>query len=403
MSPILMPLDPVKSKLIVVDGLNLACGDQSKFAVEQHQGGSVGWLTGAIQPGSGNYPKLPSIDQVLAGRLSANKPYASLEFAVRWATGKSHGKISPMNAMYFDAATGTPRPPRLDPQDIFTTLFGSITGGTGGTTGTDPNAIALMRKKSILDFVGKKYDSLKTKLGTADRTRLDQHLTQVRSLEQRIVITTMPPTMMPVCKQPTKVDTTGYNPTSSLNSADDGSVKDTTTDTKIPLVGQFMMDMMVMALACDKTGVISLQWTDTEAKHTFPWLSLTEHHHFYQHDGGFRPTECAKIATWYSQMHLYLIQKMEQVDMGGHSLLDESLIFFGSELSVPDAHGKNNMPFLLAGGDGKTVKTGRWIKCGGVPHNKLLTALLNVYGDTRATFGDSTRVDSAPLKTPSLT
>ena len=213
---------------------------------------------------------------------------------MRWATGKSHGKISPMNAMFFDAAAPNgPRPPRLDPQDIFKTLFGDITSGGGGSTGTDPNAIALMRKKSILDFVDKRYDGLKAKLGADDRARLDQHLTQVRSLEQRIVITTTPPPATSVCKQPTKVDTTGYNPTSSLNSADDGSIKDTSTDMKIPLVGQFMMDMMVMALACDKTGVISLQWTDTEAKHTFPWLNLSEHHHFYQHDGGFRPTECA--------------------------------------------------------------------------------------------------------------
>ena len=401
MSPILMPLDPVKSRLIVVDGLNLTCGDQSKYAVEQHQGGSVGWLTGAVQPGGGNYPKAPSIDQVLAAKLSTGKAYKSLEFAVRWATGKSHGKISPMNAMYFDSVTPFgPRPPRLDPQDIFNTLFGSITGGGG--TGTDPNAIALMRKKSILDFVGKKYDGLKTKLGAADRTRLDQHLTQVRSLEQRIVITTTPQPTVPICKQPTKADTTGYNPSSSLNSADDGSIKDTTTDMKIPTVGVFMMDMMVMALACDRTGVISLQWTDTEAKHTFPWLNLSEHHHFYQHDGGFRPNECAAIATWYSKMHLHLIQQMQAVDMGGHSLLDESLIFVGSELSVPDSHGKNNMPFLLAGGDGKTVRTGRWIKCGGLPHNKLLTSILNVYGDTRTTFGD-TRIDSAALTTPSLT
>ena len=83
-------------------------------------------------------------------------------------------------------------------------------------------------------------------------------------------------------------------------------------------------------------------------------------------------------------------------------LLDESLVFFGSELADPPSHGKNNMPFLLAGGDGKTVRTGRWIKCGGVPHNKLLTALLNVYGDNRTTFGDS-RVDSTALRTPSLT
>ena len=404
MSPILMPLDPVKSKLLIVDGLNLTCGDQSKYAVEQHQGGSVGWLTGAVQPGAGNYPKSPSIDQVLATRLSTGKPYNSLEFAVRWATGKSHGKISPINAMYFDAvAPYGPRPPRLDPQDIFTTLFGSIMGGGDGGTGPDlerHRARCARSRSSTSSTSG--TTALKTKLGAADRARLDQHLTQVRSLEQRIVTTTTPPPATSVCKQPTKVDTAGYNPSSSLNSADDGSIKDTTTDMKIPIVGQFMMDMMVMALACDKTGVISLQWTDTEAKHTFPWLSLSEHHHYYQHDGGFRPTECAKIATWYSQMHLYLMQKMQTVDMGGHSLLDESLIFFGSELSVPDSHAKNNMPFMLAGGDGKTVKTGRWIKCANLPHNKLLTAILNVYGDTRATFGDS-RIDSAALKAPGLT
>jgi hypothetical protein len=402
LSPILAPLEPVKSKLLIVDGLNLTCGDQSKYNVEQHQGGSVGWLTGAVQPGALNYPKSPSIDQVLAPRLSTGKAYASLEFAVRWATGKSHGKVSPLNAMYFDAvAPNGPRAPRLDPQDIFNTLFGSLMPGGGGT-GPDPNAIAMMRKKSILDFVNKKYDALKTKLGTSDRARLDQHLTQVRALEQRIVITTMPPPPVSACKQPTKVDTTGYNPSSSLNSADDGSIKDTATDMKIPLVGQFMMDMMVMALACDKTGVISLQWTDTEAKHTFPWLNLSEHHHFYQHDGGFRPTECTAIATWYSQMHLYLLQKLQAVDMGGHSLLDESLVFFGSELSEPLSHGKNNMPFLLAGGDSKTVRVGRWIKCGGVPHNKLLTKLLNVFGDARTSFGDS-RIDSAALSTPSIT
>ena len=119
---------------------------------------------------------------------------------------------------------------------------------------------------------------------------------------------------------------------------------------KIPTVGQFMMDMMVMALACEKTAVISLQWTDTEAKHTFPWLNLSEHHHFYQHDGGFRPTECTQIDTWYSQMHLALLQKMQAVDMGGHSLLDESVVMFGSEIADPPSHAKNNMPILLAGG-----------------------------------------------------
>ena len=111
-----------------------------------------------------------------------------------------------------------------------------------------------------------------------------------------------------------------------------------------------MMDMIVMALACDRTAVASLQWSDTEAKHTFPWLSLTQHHHYYQHDGGFKPVECEKICNWYSQMHLYLIQAMAAVQMtGGTTLLDESVVFFGNELSDPPNHRKQNMPFMLAG------------------------------------------------------
>jgi len=297
-----------------------------------------------------------------------------------------------------------PIPPRLDPQDIFNTLFGTIAGGTGtgGAAGTDPGVLAANRRKSILDFVDKKYAALETKLGTADRARLDQHLTQIRSLEQRMMVISTPTTGMSSCKAPTKVDTTGYSPTSGLNSADDGSIKDTATDSKIPAVGQFMMDMMTMALACDRTNVISLQWSDSEAKHTFPWLNLSEHHHYYQHDGGFRPTECAQIDTWYSTMHAYLLKAMQAVDMGGHSLLDETVIFFGTEIADPPSHGKANMPFMLAGGDGKTMRTGRWIKCGGVPHNKLLTSILNLFGDTRKTFGDS-RVDSAPLTGTTLT
>jgi hypothetical protein len=147
------------------------------------------------------------------------------------------------------------------------------------------------------------------------------------------------------------------------------------------------MDMLVMALACDMTSVCTLQWTDTEAKHTFPWLSLSEHHHYYQHDGGFKPAECQKICTWYSEMHLYLLQAMAAVDMGGHTLLDESVVFFGSELQEPPSHKCNNMPFLLAGGGGG-LRTGRWLRFNGLPHNNMLVSILNLFGDPRTTFGD---------------
>lgn len=190
-----------------------------------------------------------------------------------------------------------------------------------------------------------------------------------------------------MCRVATPINTSDYKPVTGLNSSDNGSIKDTSTDAAIPKVGKLMMDMLVMSMACDMTSVATLQWSDTEAKHTFPWLRLSEHHHYYQHDGGFKPLECEKICTWYSEMHLDLLQAMAAVDMGGRSLLDESVVFFGSELQEPPSHRKHNMPLLLAGGGGG-LRTGRWLRYDSLPHNNLLVSILNLFGDPRRTFGD---------------
>jgi hypothetical protein len=367
LSPILAPFEPVKDKLLIFSGIDM------KSAVgEQRQAGIIAWLTGSVQVTpitSTSFSKDgPSIDQVLAPRVSAGKRQQSLYMAVRWGTGKSHGRVSPMNIANFEiAAPYRPMPPRLDPVDIWQNLFGTLPGGP------DP------WDKSMLDFVDRRYVRLAARLGAADRRRLEEHLAHLRDLERRVATTAR-------CAAPLLVDTTGYNPASGLNSADDGSIKDLVTDAAIPKVGKLMMDMMVMAFACDITGAGTLQWSDTEAKHTFPWLGLPEHHAFYQNDGGYHPVECEQIATWYSTQHAYLIQQMAKVDMGGHSLLDESVVFFGSERQDPANYSKANMPFLLAGGGGG-LRTGRWLRYASRSHNELLVALLHLFGDPRTSFG----------------
>ena len=389
LSPILRPLQPIMDsrKLLIVDGLEM------KSAVgEQHQAGIIAWLTGTPQnmpppnggvapPGTRSYAKGPSVDQVIAGRLIGMKPRAkkSIELAVRWATGKSKGLLSPINSATFeDNAEFSPIPPRLDPVQVWTDMFGSLSPTTGASA-------ALTQKKSVLDFVDKRYAALSARVGASDKQKIDQHLTKIRELEQSLASMVAPTGGN--CVAPVKVDTSGYNPRTGLNSDPVGGITDVSTDAAIPKVGMYLMDMLVMALACDISAVASLQWTDTEAKHTFPWLNLGEHHHYYQHDGGFRPAECEKIATWYSQMHAYLLSAMDKVDMGGHTLLDESVVFFGSELQDPPTHGKTNMPFLLAGGGGG-LRGGRWVKYPGLPHNNVLVSILNLFGDSRQTFGD---------------
>jgi len=293
----------------VVDGLRLLCGDETRFTVEQYQGGMMGWLTGMVQPGPGNLVKGPSIDQVLAPRLGAGKRFPSLQMAVRWGTGKAHGKAGPTDLCTFaDSASFDPIPPRLDPVDTWTALFGHL----------PPSPTGNAWDASILDAVDRRYVKLAQRLGAADRQRLEAHLQRIRDLESQIGSSAG----TPVCVPPVLVDTSDYNPTSGLLSSYNGSIKDLSTDAAIPKVGKLMMDMMVMAFACDMTGAGLLQWSDSNAEYTFPWLNLPETHKFYENDGGYRPAELQTIYTWYSSQHAYLLQQLASIDMGGHSLLD---------------------------------------------------------------------------------
>lgn len=400
LSPILAPLQPMMDlkKLLVVDGL-----DMTSKNGEQHQAGIIAWMTGNGQqsapanggiPGTNSFAISPSIDQVIATQISANiKKISSIQMAVRWGTGKAHGLLSPISCANFENnPKASPIAPRLDPVQIFTDLFGNL------NPSANPNAAAtLSRKKSILDYVMGRYTTLIPKLGTADRITLQQHLDKIRELETGLTATTAGAA---TCAAPTKVDTTGYNPGTGLctgaacTAQNTGALKDIATDSMIPKTGTYMMDMMVMALACDLTAVGTFQWSDTEAKHTFPWLNLPEHHHFYQHDGGFKPVECEQINTWYSTMHLHLLQAMDGIVMGadGHTLLDESVVFLGSEISQPPVHSNTDMPFLLAGRGGG-LRGGRWVRYTDKTnnrnsHNNLLVTILNLFGNPAQTFGN---------------
>lgn len=373
LSPILSPLESVKDRILVLDGIDM----QSAIG-EQDQSGMVALLTGTPQMTAGSFAAGPSVDQVLAARMAAEaRPIASLEMAVRWGTGKAHGLLSPIDCInYRDTATFEPIKARLDPVAIWNELFGGA---------APPDAAAWDR--SILDAVTQRYANLAQRLGAADKQRLEQHLDRLRELEQRIADVAR-------CIPPELVDTSDYEPDSGLNSADNGSIRDLATDAAIPKIGKLMTDMLVMALACDLTAVGTLQWSDCEAKHTFPWLDLPETHAFYQNDGGYHPEECATIVTWYTQQLAYLLTSMQSIDMGGHSLLDETVVFYGSHLQNVATHSKTNMPFILAGGGGG-LRTGRFLTYGGRSHNDLLVSILNLFGDTRTTFGDAQYCEGA--------
>lgn len=366
LSPILQPLAAMQSEVMVVDGIDMTCA-----VGEQNQAGLIGLWTGTSQTGSPNdYASGPSIDQVLAPRLSKGQRFPSLPLAVRWGTGKAHGVPSPIDiANFADTKAWDPIAPRLDPVAVWQELF-----GRGEVV--EP---ARRWDKSILDAVGRRYSKLAQQLGAADRATLEQHLTQIRELEKGIA-------NVANCARPELIDTSDYDPKAGLKSSDTGDVQDLATDAAIPKVGKLMMDMLVMALACDLTSVATLMWSDTEAKHTFPWLGLKEHLHFYMNDGGYQPVPLTSIFTWYVQQHAYLLDRLANVQRPNGSLLGETVVFFGSHLQHPATHAKTDMPFLLAGRGGG-LRTNRWVQNGHRSHNDLLVSILSLCGDERKTFG----------------
>lgn len=368
LSPILAPFTQVKDSLLVLNGIDM------KSAVgEQSAAGMVAWLTGTPQtgPSQQGFAGGPSMDQVLASTLSAGQAFPSLQLAIRWATGRAGGVMHPLNTPnYANDQTFTPIPPRLDPVDIFSTLF-------GGDGGTPSNAW----DKSVLDAVAARYQKLVSRVGQADRMRLEQHLNAIRELELSLA-----EGQSMRCRKPTLVDTSDYDPAAGLGATEPATVTDPETDAAIPKVGKLMTDMLVMALACNLTSVGTLQWADAEGGYSLPWLGLPQTHYFYENGGGFHPTECEAIATWYSEQGAYLLSEMAKVDMGGHSLLDESVVFFGSNIQHPATHSRASIPFLL-GGRGGGLRSGRFLTYDHPSHNNLLVALLNLFGDPRTTFG----------------
>jgi hypothetical protein len=355
LSPILSPLSGVTQHLVVLDGLTMKCafGDQLRA-------GMVGLLTGCAQLRDGRPVPNASLDQVLAQKLGSSVLYQG----VRWATGDGAGEASDNNVLSYGVAGSdfTRSVPAIDPVATWQRLFGAL-----------PEGPDVAWQRSILDSVIGRYAKLSRQLGSADKRRLETHMEMLRSLERSIKEHCLPPVL---------VDTSDYDPAAA-------AAENVVTDAAIPKVGKLMMDMLVMALSCDLTHVGIMQWADARAAYTLPWLDLPGGYvqNYYENNGGFDRASMTKIFTWYSTQHAYLLQQMANVDLGGHTLLDESVVFFGTQQQSPATHAKDHMPFLLAGGGGG-LKGGRVLRFEGDSHNDLLSSLANLFGDMRTTFGD---------------
>ncbi len=381
LTPILNPLADHKSDLIILDGVRQR--STSLGPGDGHQKGMGHLLTGMPlqegtlfegggDSGTAGWAGGISIDQHIANAIGENTKFPSLEFGVRTLGATVWSRMC-------YAGAGQPIPPDNDPNTAFNRIFGELDG--------DPAEVARLRhrRQSVLDFVIDEFNTLNPSLGADDRIKLDQHLTAVREIEQRLESESQPAAG---CMTPDFGAAMGLDPLAVDN---------------FPLVGQLQMDLLAMSLACDLTRVASIQWTKSVGDVPMTWLGINEGHHALSHEGDSNTTAQNKlrdINIWYAQQLNYLIEKLKSIPEGNGTVFDNTLIVWCNELGKGNSHTRNKIPFVLAGSAGGALTTGRYLDFDnlinpGAPHNNLWVSVMNAMGVEGNTFGHPLHCDGA--------
>jgi len=376
---VMEPLMPYASKLNIVKGLDLSVHDQPPG--EPHQQG-MAFLTGRkLNEGNqvggdgslAGWASGISVDQEIAAAIGTGTLQKSLHFGVQ---STAYGGTEVRTVISY-AGSDQPIANEVSPFNMFDVVFSQL--------GADPAGVAKLRARrhSVLDAVGGQLSSLAPRLGAEDKTKLEQHLTAVKDVESRL--DNPGGTIGGFCQMPTV-----------------GNPFDLNDPMNYPAIGTLQMDLLAMALACDLTRVATLQWSASTNNKPYPFLSYDEgtgagpqpiigdeHILGHQPDTDVHAwNKLRVIRRWYMEQFAYLLAKLEAVEEGEGTMLDNTVVVLASEIAQGNTHSHTDSPFLLAGGAGGYFQTGQYLQFGAQPHNNLLVSLLNAMGVEANTFGD---------------
>jgi hypothetical protein len=167
----------------------------------------------------------------------------------------------------------------------------------------------------------------------------------------------------------------------------------------LPAIADLLLDVLAAAFACDLTRVASYQISTSLNRLRYPWLDSLGEGHALSHSGPSdvdAHDQLIRRQTWHSGRLAYLLSRLASIpEVDGTTVLDNTLVLWGNEVSLGYTHSHENMPFLLAGG-GWHFRTGRYITYQSAPHNNLLVSVLNAMGLPNTTFGQ-TDLSTGPL------
>jgi hypothetical protein len=364
--PTLTPLQLFRSDMLVLSGLTLDPARAHGDGGGDHARAMVAFLTGR-HPHKTNGADLRagiSVDQLVARRMEGATRFASLEIGCEGGSSSGncdHGYSCAYQTNLSWRGPATPAAKEIDPRLVFERLFGN--------TGRD-SAQRERDDKSILDFVAEDARQLHSKLGVADRRKLDEYLSSVREIEQRIRRA-----------QPTvDVGQTKYPRPVGVPS-----------DYREHL--RLMSDLFVLAFQADLTRVATFVFANDGSNRPYRALGVAEGHHDLSHHGGDRSKQAKiqKINRFHVEQFAYLLGELKAVKEGDGTLLDHCLIVYGGGISDGDHHNHDDLPILLAGRGCGTLKTGRHLRYPKeTPLTNLYLTLLDGMGVDVDSFGDST-------------
>ena len=382
---ILQPLAAHRDDFNVLSGLAQIAGRAGPDGAGDHARANATWLTGvrARKTAGADIQVGVSIDQVLAEQVGKQTRFDSLELGCDKARTAGACDSGYSCAYQFNLAwkgPATPMPPEANPKQVFERLFGN---------GTSNEEAAAQHKreqynKSILDFVLDDANSLKRQLGATDRRKLDEYLTAVRELEERI-------------QQAEKFKQQNVAPVLRK----DFLPQDYSYEQHI----RMMYDLLVLAFQTDSTRLASFLVAHDGSNRSYPFVGVPDGHHDLSHHGGDE-TKLGKIATintFHTTQFAYFLGKLKAVKEGDGTLLDNCAIMYGSGLADGNRHAHHDLPILLAGRGGGTIKSGQSLEFKQeTPLCNLFVSLAERMGAKVENFGDSTgRLDALAQTTES--
>jgi hypothetical protein len=363
LSSILEPLAAYRQQMLVLSGIKANWN-------YIHAGASGSFLTGTPRGGRNEIEIVAdvSIDQLLAKHFAGETQVPSLELSmdVPANAGACTGNLSCVYTHTLSWRSPTqPLPMEWNPRAVFERLFGD-----SGSTDWKARAIRLRQRKSILDSVAEKLATLRTDLGSQDRTKIDEYTEAVRDVERRIQkAEEQSERELPALDQPQ-----GAPPVFEDHLA-------------------VMLDLQLLAFRSDLTRVVTFMIGKEQSARPYPQIGVPEAHHPLSHHNDIPEliAHMSKINRYHTQLFSQYLAKLHEIPDGDGSLLDHMTILYGSGISNSTRHSGDNLPLLVIGGGSGTLKGGRHLSYANKPTMaNLLVTLMDKMGMPVEKIGGST-------------